>query len=476
MSRAPHPTSPQPAPARGRLRISIFIKLIVVMLVMMIGLLVIGSAFISLIGRPNLGLSEALFEGLAQVTASTSPDAARAQQLGKQLSTDIAYDGPRGAWATAAGLPTIDDAVRHRAARGGKPIFHLHRLTQTDSPPPPDGTPMRGWARGLRGRDFYLVSNADGGTYMFAWDYRRQVIEAHNTLLLILLASLTAVVVITYGVLRWLLRPVRLLDEGVARLSDGQLDVVLPSRTRDEFGALTDGFNLMVGRVRDMIRARDQLLLDVSHELRSPLTRMKVALELLPDSSQRTRMSADVVEMETMVAELLELERLRDGRGIGTTRQDLLPILRDVADGFQDRAPGVRLASAATTFPADIDERTIRIVFRNLLENATKYSFADSRPIEIAVAQHDQSIVIRMTDDGPGIPESDLGHLFEPFFRVDRSRSKKTGGYGLGLSICKRIVEAHGGRIAVENNIAQGAAFGTATRGTTFIVTLPRPA
>jgi two-component system sensor histidine kinase VicK len=108
----------------------------------------------------------------------------------------------------------------------------------------------------------------------------------------------------------------------------------------------------------------------------------------------------------------------------------------------------------------------MRTVIRNLLENAIKYSLPDSRAVEVSAAQNGEYVVIRVTDDGPGIPERDIPSLFEPFFRVDRSRSKKTGGYGPGLSISKRIVEVHGGTIAVHNN---------RERGTSFVITLPKP-
>jgi signal transduction histidine kinase len=237
-------------------------------------------------------------------------------------------------------------------------------------------------------------------------------------------------------------------------------------RSADEFGVLTDAFNRMVGRVKDMIRARDQLLLDVSHELRSPLTRLKVVAELVGDPELKNRMDANLAQMDIMIGELLELERLRDGAGIKTTRQGLATILEDVAQSFHDRPPTVVVA-AMPELLVDIDVVQIRTVFRNLLENAVKYSLPDSRPVEVSAAQEGDKIVIRVTDDGVGIPEEDKANLFEPFFRVDRSRSKKTGGYGLGLSIAKRIVEAHGGTIAVENSV---------TRGASFVVTLPKAA
>src|SRR5262249_43557196 len=118
---------------------------------------------------------------------------------------------------------------------------------------------------------------------------------AHAGLLALVLVAIVAIVWIAHAFLRHQLRPLQILSDGVARLGEGQLDVHLPRTTRDEFATLTDGFNHMVSRVRDMIGARDQLLIDVSHELRSPLTRMKVALELLPDDEQRARLAADIM-------------------------------------------------------------------------------------------------------------------------------------------------------------------------------------
>ncbi len=290
---------------------------------------------------------------------------------------------------------------------------------------------------------------------------------AHEGLLVLFLLVILGVVVSAHLMLRHLLRPLRELNDAVTRLGAGELDVQVRRTTVDEFGRLTDAFNEMVSRVREMIDARDQLLIGVSHELRSPLTRMKVALALLPNDEQRARLAADVAEMERMVAELLELERLRAGGGICAEHQDLVPIVREVAAGWEGRPPGVRGLTPPGEIAVDVDGAKIRTVLRNLLENATKYSLPDSRPIEVAVSDGANGAVVRVTDDGVGIPESDVDRIFEPFFRVDPSRSKSTGGYGLGLSICKRVVEAHGGSIAVER---------TTNRGSSFVLTFPRPA
>ncbi|MDP9193381.1 MAG: HAMP domain-containing histidine kinase [Acidobacteriota bacterium] len=415
-----------------RARTSVFAKLLTIMLVMATSLLLLVTSFFAGILLPALNRpSGGVFRHYVSLLAATQPDRATAQGITDRFDIAIRYEGPDGTWATAE-LPAIHDIHTKRDALFG-------------------------------GRGFYLVPAPNGGTYLFQWTFHRKVVAAHDAMLVLLLVLMIAVVVTAHFVLKRLLRPLRTLGDGVSQLSEGQLDVVLPNTTRDEFGALTDAFNQMVGRVRDMIRARDQLLLDVSHELRSPLTRLRVALELLPDRDDTRHMKADLAEMELMIAELLELERLRDGRGIETSPQDVVVIVRDVMAAF----PGVRLVSAPAEAIADVDGEKVRTVFRNLLENAVKYASPDSRPAEISITATSGSIVVRVSDDGTGIPAADLANLFEPFFRVSRSRTKAPAGYGLGLSICKRIVEAHGGTITASNH---------AGRGATFIVTIPAAA
>jgi len=289
---------------------------------------------------------------------------------------------------------------------------------------------------------------------------------AHFALVGPVLLLITAVVLIAHAMLRRLLLPLRGLADGVMRLTRGELDVVVPSATRDEFGALTQAFNRMVAQVRGMIGARDQLLLDVSHELRSPVTRLKVALELLPEDALRARLAADVREMEAMITELLELERLRDGRAIRKAPVDLRRLVDDVVASFDDRRPTLSVRLPAIPVMLHADPRMMTVVIRNLVENAVTYSLPDSGPIDIVITDNSAEVTLRVTDDGPGIPESEMANVFEPFYRLDRSRSRRTGGYGLGLSICKRIVEAHGGSIVIERG---------AGRGASFVVKLPRP-
>lgn len=419
-----------------RVRVSIFARLLTIIILMAITLLVIVGTFFILFVLPSATAEAAqAFEQLSRSIAETSPDYVAAQALSRRVHVRIRYDGPHGSWSTDPRVPSMLDVREGRAPS---------------------------WL----GREYHLVSAADGSSYLFVWDYTDHVRGLHAKMLWLLLFLVIGVVCTAYAFQRRLLRPVRLLDDGVTRMSVGDLNVSVPVVTSDEFGALTDAFNKMVGRVKQMIQARDQLLLDVSHELRSPLTRLKVAMALLPEDENRAGMIGDLGEMEAMIAELLELERMRDGRGVRCERLNFWPILAELAEAYGGDFPGARLLGHPHEIWLDVDREKIRTVLRNLLENARKYSLPDSRPVEIEVEEGEGGILVRVRDDGPGIPETDLPNLFEPFYRVDRSRSRKTGGYGLGLSICKRIMEAHGGSIAVMNNHGRGAC---------FILSFPKP-
>lgn len=421
---------------KPRVRVSIFARLLTIMILMAVTLLLIVSTFFVLFVFPAATAEAAhAFEQFSRGIAATSPDYQAASALAHRVRVRIRYEGPRGSWSTDPYIPSILDV------RQGIAPYWL-------------------------GHEYHLESAADGGSYLFVWDYSQHVRTLHSKMLWLLLFLVTGVVCTAYVFQRRLLRPVRMLDEGVERLSTGDLDATVPVITRDEFGALTDAFNKMVIRVKQMIQARDQLLLDVSHELRSPLTRLKLALALLPEDENKAGMVGDLNEMEAMITELLELERLREGRGIRRERQDIVPLLREITDAYSSGPPGICLRPPSSEIRLDIDREKIKVVLRNLLENARKFSLPDSRPIEICAIEDADALIVCVSDDGPGVPEPDLPNLFEPFYRVDRSRSRKTGGYGLGLSICKRIMEAHGGTIAVSNKPGRGAS---------FTLTFPKP-
>ena len=404
------------------------------MLGTLIVLLAIVTVIFALVIFPtSVSTSEHAAREYTSLLAATQPNLEAAKRIRDDIGLDVRYEGPGGPWATSDKLPTVEQ-VRNRQAHSSF------------------------------GHEYHLATASNGGTYVFVWDVRNQMHSAHEKLLWMLLLMIVGVVLTAYWFQKRLLGPVQSLGDGVARMSAGQLDVVLPVITQDELGTLTTAFNQMVSQVKQMIHARDQLLLDVSHELRSPLTRMKVALALLPEDDNKANLEADVNEMETMISELLELERLRTPRGLCERKQDVVRIVREIPQPFENRVPGVQLIVPPEAIVANVDDEKLRTVLRNLLDNAFKYSLPDSQPVILSVSESPDSVVIRVQDDGQGIPEAHMANVFEPFFRIDPSRSKTTGGYGLGLSMCKRIVEAHGGTIQIKNKMG---------RGVSFILTIP---
>lgn len=412
-----------------RPRRSIFARLMAVMGVMTVGVPATVAITFFLGLQPSLDRTlGGHLDAVAELLAAGDPDLEAARAAAARYDLSIRYHGPRGDWATDRGAPAVP------------------------------GAPPGAVAGGARcGPDCRAVARPDGGVYVFVSHLRARAQRLHDRLLGGLLLLVAALLVLGHEVLRRAIWPLRSLYRGVAALSAGDLAVVVPREREDELGALADAFNRMVGRVREMILSRDQLLLDVSHELRSPLTRMRVALALQPEGEARTRLERNVAEMEVMVTALLEQERLREGRGLTLGRHDLVEVVRDAVLAFADRPPGVAMGEAPATAPATVDPDQVRSVMNNLLENALRYALPDSAPVRVSVRVAGDRVEVEVTDDGPGFPAEDLPRLFEPFFRVDRSRSRRTGGYGLGLSLCRRIMEAHGGTIEARNRPGRGA-------------------
>jgi signal transduction histidine kinase len=260
-----------------------------------------------------------------------------------------------------------------------------------------------------------------------------------------------------YIATRYLLRPVRILSEAVERLRRGDLTVEMQTRRSDELGKLMISFSEMAGVVRERLRARDQLLVDVSHEIRSPLTRMRVALAMMPDGSAKSSVVEDIEETEAMISELLETERLDSPHGgLERARADLAQIVQESVELCCDEVPGIEFDGGGGPVLADVDAERIRVVLGNLLTNALRHSAPEGPPVRVALNVAGDDVSIAVNDRGVGIGPEDLSRVFEPFYRVDRSRSKDTGGYGIGLSLVKRIVEAHGGSITIESRVGEG--------------------
>lgn len=173
----------------------------------------------------------------------------------------------------------------------------------------------------------------------------------------------------------------------------------------------------------------------------------------------KTQIVSDLREMEIMTAEILESDRLTSELGgLCCETVDLTSLVKDVVATYEDHPPGVKVVTDVSVW-AFVDVERAKVLFRNVIDNALKYSKDQTRAVRIVISSNADNVSITIEDFGEGIPEQDQALLFEPFYRVDKSRQKQTGGYGLGLSLCKKIMDAHGGDISVNSKLSCGTRF-----------------
>lgn len=322
----------------------------------------------------------------------------------------------------------------------------------------PDGEPVEPEEL-LQENPRYLridATGARGVQVTFLWDLVDFARE-HVPLLAGLIVLLIAVIGVTYAFQVALLRPLRWLKSGVEAVSTGDFKARVRVVRRDEIGQAAAAFNQMARRVERMMADREVLLADVSHELRSPLARIKVALELLPAGDKREAIRRDIREMEALTSVLLERERLRARTDrLETELVDLAALTRDVVQAFEGRAPGVAFIDPGKPVEVRADAALLRVVVQNLVDNAVKFSLPESAAVKVSVASAGESAELVVDDHGPGIPEGEAERIFEPFVKLDAARGHRSG-YGMGLNLCRRIVDAHGGSIEMTGNDGGGA-------------------
>jgi signal transduction histidine kinase len=415
---------------------SVFTKLLVVIVLTGICVnLVVGGFFWhyrSAAGRP---LHKNILQYLNYIIddLGNPPRLDRAQKLSRQASLQIYYEGADTSWTTAENFSDIHKARWHDWSKN--PLIRLGRY---------------------HGHHFVELAH-DSGRFVFGLGKNIELDPERGRLVFILLTLLTLIFAGAFLSIRWILRPVRWLHEGVREVGRGNLRHRVPLKRSDELRELAAAFNDMTDRIRDMLHTKEQLMLDVSHELRSPITRMKVALEFLPEGQAKDSLKSDITEMETMINEILETARMHHLHG-NLKRQliNLADHLEGILAEYVNQPPGVQAGAFPAGIELNVDPEQVKTVFQNILTNAIKFSAPEDKPVMISVIEQANFTVVRILDHGIGIPPDELPFIFEPFYRVDKSRSKRTGGYGLGLSLCKTIMEAHGGRIEVDSKPGEG--------------------
>ena len=275
--------------------------------------------------------------------------------------------------------------------------------------------------------------------------------------LFIILGIILAILGILYWLIRRLFRPIQTIRKSVQTISNGDLSQRIPDTGKnDELGELATSINQMTNNIEQMLQAKRQLLLAISHELRSPITRAKVSTALLEPSDIQSNIDRDLREMEAMISELLEAERLNDKhQSLNKTDVSLNEIVMSVVDEyFSNESLNLQLADEQPL--QQLDPTRLRLVTKNLLDNALKHQSDEASPVKLTTAVTADSVVLTIEDFGTGIAPEHLPLLTEPFYRADASRQRKTGGFGLGLYLVKLIIDAHGGELKIESELGKG--------------------
>jgi signal transduction histidine kinase len=263
-------------------------------------------------------------------------------------------------------------------------------------------------------------------------------------------------------VVRRLTRRLEALQRGVETFGAGQLSHRVDAGGRDEVAAVATSFNRAAERIEALVASHRSLLANASHELRSPLARLKMALSLLETAGpeSRARLQAEIErnirELDVLVEEVLLASRLDAPRETDPReRVALLPLAAE-------EASRVNAVVGGDDAVVQGDERLLRRALRNLLENAQRYGGGE--PPEVSVVEGEREVQLRVADRGPGIPEAERERIFQPFYRLP-GHAEQAGGVGLGLSLVRQIAQAHHGRVRCEPR---------AGGGSVFVLSLPR--
>lgn len=379
------------------------------------------------------------------------PDVERAKALVERLPLSIRISGPQVQWDSHPHLralreqrrdelpPWLEGGPRPGVGPGMGPghSFHRRMHPEDDDAPAAGDDTERGWLLLSR-------TTADGHTLAFGlgdvpWRHRPRAIGWFTLGLLLVLTGLA------YLVMRHWLRPLGDIRAGAVRYGQGQFDPPIPVRGDDELGRLAAQINTMAGELRQMLDAKRALLLSISHELRSPLTRARLNAELVDEGPSRDALLRDLGEMRELISDLLESERLAAGHAALQREPVDLAALVEIAVHEQVPADvALELDLDADLGSVAVDPARWRLLVRNLVGNALRHG---QPPLQVRLHRAADALVFTVRDHGPGVAPEALAQLGEAFYRPDAARGRSSGGVGLGLYLCRLVAQAHGGRL-----------------------------
>ena len=251
---------------------------------------------------------------------------------------------------------------------------------------------------------------------------------------------------VAYAGIRHMVDPLHQLALGAEAFGRGDLSHRILVRHDDEIGDLAMRFNRMAEDIQGMLDGKRALLLAISHELRSPLTRARLHAELVDDGPSKAALLEELAQMRELISALLESERLGSGhRALQVDDCDLGALARE-----QDQ-PGVALRVDRDLPLLKLDRMRVQLLLRNLVSNALRHNDPDAGPVMVSVERDGEGARLTVRDHGAGVPPEALAQLGQPFYRPDEARARSEGGVGLGLSLCRLVAEAHGSRLELRN-------------------------
>ena len=306
-------------------------------------------------------------------------------------------------------------------------------------------------------------------------EYRVLFVRAPVTVLGMLMWPGTQVAVLSIALLaatatslllaRYLSSPIARLQKASRGLAAGALETRVGhpfTRRRDEVGTLARDFDAMAERIQALVTAKETLLRDVSHELRSPLARIRVALALAQrragEESQPdlARIEREAERLDALVGQVMTLTRLRTASAPTRNAVRLDSLIAEVVDDARYEHPDAKVEfSSSGEVQLFGDAEGLKSAVENVVRNALIYGDA-TKPIEVRVVADTHTATVRVLDRGPGVPDTELERIFEPFYRTDKSRDHRQDGQGIGLAITARVTELHGGKVAARNRAEGG--------------------
>ena len=369
----------------------------------------------------------------------------RAIAITQKVPVDIRIVGPALDWASDPDFPKLQDlefgASKYFGAEPGAWLEELKDVQFAD----------------LNQHRFLKI---DQGPYAIIVSSPR--ISDHTVrpdLLPIILGIGLLLLALSFVFVRFLFRPIEAIRAGTARIGRGDFDHRIANIRKDELGDLARDVNKLAADVRGMLDAKRQLLLGISHELRSPLSRLRLSLEFIEDGEARENLRIELAEMEQIVSTLLEAERLNTRHAaLNRTEVQVWELVDQLIDDYFDRERSrIQVQFEDDDIVANVDDTRLILLIKNLLSNALRYSDEDAGPVVLEVRKEKHELVIKMRDHGPGFAPEQADNIGEPFFRADPSRTRTTGGAGLGLYLTKLVVEAHGGTLHLDRDYTEGA-------------------